>query len=341
MDDPSARTAARTALWLIAAVGVVARVRQLAAGRSLWLDETFVALDLQQQTLAESLVDGSPRNQLAPAGFWALGHLAESASSQEWILRSFPFLGGVALVVVAVVYAQRHLRSLAAQVLLVAAVSWSPVLIHYAAELKQYGLEASVSMVAALVVAERRRIGTIARVAIGLAFLAISMPALLLVPLLGLLWFGDEVSRLGTGAAMRKLWLPGAVLAVAQIGLLAYSLRVEPDMMEGFWADAFAPLPTDGSALRWWAETAVGAGDLALLSVGIAGHEIRSDVFSAVPVLVSLALWGLIAGGAVVAVRRRHERSAASAQWWAVVPVIVIVAVAFSLAAVVDLYPLR
>ena len=109
---------------MIAAVGVVARLRQLTAGRSLWLDETFVALDLQQQTLMESLIDGSPRNQLAPAGFWAVSHAAETVSSAEWVLRAFPFVGGLVLVALAVVYAERHLASVAARVLLVATVAW-------------------------------------------------------------------------------------------------------------------------------------------------------------------------------------------------------------------------
>ncbi len=328
---------------MIAAVGVVARLRQLTAGRSLWLDETFVALDLQQQTLMESLIDGSPRNQLAPAGFWAVSHAAETVSSAEWVLRAFPFVGGLVLVALAVVYAERHLASVAARVLLVATVAWSPVLVHYAAELKQYGLEATVSMAAAFAIAARDRIGTTGRVGLGLLFLSLSMPALLLVPLLGLMWLADEVAQHGTGPAIRRLALPGTVLAVGQVGLLAYALRVEPDMMQGFWVDAFAPLPTSGSALRWWVESAVGAGDLALLSSGIASHEIRGDIFSFAPVAVATALWALVVGGGLVAWRRRDpgRRSPAARAWWAVVPAIALIATAFVAAALTDLYPLR
>ena len=53
---------------VVAALGVVVRLRQFLSGRSLWVDEAMVANDLADLGVVESLTERSPRSQMAPPG---------------------------------------------------------------------------------------------------------------------------------------------------------------------------------------------------------------------------------------------------------------------------------
>ena len=115
---------------------MVARLRQFAVDRSLWLDEAAIAMDLDERTIVESLTEVSDRNQMAPPGFWVLEHLVSEISRTEEMLRAVPLLAGLFLVGLSCWYALRHLESLVAQLALALGVGLSPSLVFYATELK-------------------------------------------------------------------------------------------------------------------------------------------------------------------------------------------------------------
>ncbi|MDG2027639.1 MAG: hypothetical protein P8J50_11040 [Acidimicrobiales bacterium] len=158
------------------------------------------------RSAGDSLTSASPAGQMASPGFWVVEHGAAAVSDSVPALRLFSFLAGVVLVLAGLVYARRHLQYWAAKLAFVGVLAFSPSLIRYSAELKQYGVEATVVMLLLLAVAERRRLGRTRLTIIALGALVFSIPALVLVPLLGLGWFAEETRRRRSpGAAARYL----------------------------------------------------------------------------------------------------------------------------------------
>ncbi|MDX2380124.1 MAG: hypothetical protein QNM02_10250 [Acidimicrobiia bacterium] len=332
---------------VVAVLGVAVRLRQFLSGRSLWTDEALVANDLAELSVVEALTQRSPRNQLAPPGFWVVGHLADAISSDEMMLRLFPLVCGIALVVVAVVYASRWIEHRPARFLLVSVIALSPSLIYYSDEVKQYGVEALLAMIAVVAVAERGALGRVPLVVLALVMLAFSIPSLLIVPVLGMLWLLTEARSRGVGGAVRYLIAPGAVIFVAWAVALMWTQLAKPAIMQDFWADAFAPLPTSAAHVEWWVRTTVGLSHLTVTHIGVPLHTEDPAWITTGSRIVALALWGLVIAGVVrVASAVRNDRRSAGlsrsiANWLAVVPAALAIVGAFAAAAVLELYPFR
>lgn len=336
------------AIVAVMVLGVVVRLRQFMSGRSLWVDEANVALDLADFGVVEALTSKSPRHQMAPTGFLIVSNLADAVSSEEWVLRLFPLVAGLALVLLAGWYASRRLVHPVARVGLVGILSLSPSLIHYSAELKQYEGEALLAFIAVIAAVERESLGRARLAVLAIVMLVFSITALLIVPVLGLGLFAVEARGRGFSQAVRHLLVPGVAVLGCWAVLVTWTLLIEPGYMQEFWGEVFAPAPTDVAGLEWWAEAAVGLSHLTLSNVGIATSQIDPAWATTPARLLAVVLWSVAAIGAVVAVMRtvRARRDGctvgtATAAWWgAVVPSSAITA-AFAIAAIVDQYPFR
>src|SRR5689334_11792537 len=101
MRDPSSGGTLFTSGKLIVAfvaLGIALRVAQYAAGRSLWIDEAWLALNLIEKPFS-ALTGRLDFNQAAPVGFLLVeGALAKLIGYGEKTLRLFPLLCGVASV---------------------------------------------------------------------------------------------------------------------------------------------------------------------------------------------------------------------------------------------------
>ena len=334
------------ALILLALLGVAARLGQFLSGRSLWVDEALVANDLAELSWIDSLTGRSPRNQLAPPGFWIVSHVADAVSSDELMLRLFPLLAGIALLIVTVIYATRRLEHRASRLLLVAVIAFSPSLIYYSTELKQYGIEALLSMVAIVAVAERASLSRVQIVALAWVMLAFSLPSLLIVPVLGVLWLITEARSRGLTGAVRYLAPPGAAILLAWALALTWAQLAKPGIMQGFWADAFGPLPTGTAELGWWVRNIVGLSHLSLSNLGVPLHTENPAWVTTGSRLVAVALFGLVVVGALrvsATILRSDDREYRPAVngWLAVVPAILTICAALAAASVLELYPFR
>ena len=139
----------RRALALVVGVGVVLRVAQYLSDRSLWLDESLLALNLMGRSLAD-VVGQLLFGQAAPVPFLAAQWLVTSVGgTSEAALRLVPLLAGLASTVLFAVLAHRVAKGWTA-VVATSAFVVSNGLIYYAAELKPYSVDVLVAIVLVL-----------------------------------------------------------------------------------------------------------------------------------------------------------------------------------------------
>jgi hypothetical protein len=131
-------------------LGVLARVRQWAGGRSLWLDEVLIADNLVHRGFGELATEPLAHFQVAPLLWAELEHLSVALfGSGERALRLLPLLAGIATVLVTWVLARRLLPQVLVPVA-VLLVALHPSLIYYSNEVKQYSSDVLVVLLVGL-----------------------------------------------------------------------------------------------------------------------------------------------------------------------------------------------
>lgn len=134
----------KTLIFLVIAVGIILRIVQYLYNKSLWLDESFVALNLMNRTFPE-LLEPLSFGQAAPLGFIFI----EKAMTlifgySEYALRLFPLLSGIVSIFLFYRVSQRWLSNKAASVALILFV-FSERLIYLSSEIKQYSSDVLIS----------------------------------------------------------------------------------------------------------------------------------------------------------------------------------------------------
>ena len=130
---------------LLIGIGVVLRVARFIDNRSLWLDESTLALNIVNRSFGQ-LLDPLSFEQGAPAGFLAAEKLAIKAfGDSEYALRLPPLLAGLVALILFWLIARRLLPRPAAILALAFYVVLEP-LIYYSTELKQYSFDVAVAL---------------------------------------------------------------------------------------------------------------------------------------------------------------------------------------------------
>jgi hypothetical protein len=268
-----------TILWGFTAVGIVLRLRQYLSGRSLWLDECLLALNILQRSPTE-LLKPLDYHQGAPLGFLMLEKTVTLLlGSSELALRLVPFLAGILSLILFAVVARRFLTPAAASMgVLMFAVS--DPLIYYSAEAKQYSSDVAVAILLILLatwICERP--GTLAQILMvsvsGALALWFAQPVVFILAAVWLSWLWDSVSRLGRSGAW-LLSIPAILWAVSLLIFYIFSLRglSHDTMLLDYWQDAFAPFPRLSlGVLRWYSDSFFGmfSDPVGLSLTGIAG----------------------------------------------------------------------
>ena len=186
LDGALAALRSRRLLIGLIGLGVVLRVAQYLANRSLWADEASLALNLIERPLG-SLTRPLDFNQAAPVGFlFVEGVVARVAGFSEYALRFFPLVAGVVSLPLFAWLARRLLSEAAAAVAtLLFAVADG--LIYYSSEVKPYGIDVAVAvalLAAALIIVDpspgRPRMPLVVGVA-GLFLIPLSYPSIFIV----------------------------------------------------------------------------------------------------------------------------------------------------------------
>jgi hypothetical protein len=287
-------------------VGAALRLKMLLVGRSLWLDEAMLALNICGRSFA-GLWRPLDLDQGAPVGFLMVERLAVLAlGPNELALRLVPFLASVVTLFLIARFARVHFGE-GADVVAVGMASVMPALVYYGAEGKQYALDVAVGLAILVVAAEAMKYGLTRRRAIGLAAVGA-----------GAVWFSHPslfvLAGAGTALALREIVhrRVASVLALAPLGacwvasfgvnyaLCLRSLQANASLAD-FWASAFLPFPPLSSgALRQYVVLFLGLFETLFQVQDNALGESLDDRMA----LVTAAAWG----GGVCALAARGRR---------------------------------
>ncbi|MEM9464891.1 MAG: hypothetical protein AAGA90_05945 [Actinomycetota bacterium] len=340
MSDKTTSALPVPVMVTIGIAGGAIRLRQFFGGRGLWHDEAKVANELSDRSMIGLVTEASPRGQMAPPGFWIAEKVMSVVSFTAPGLRLVPLVFGLALIGMVIVYAHRHLATWPAQLALVAAVAFSPSLIHYSAEVKQYVGEAAMSMLLVFAVVNVDRWSPWVLAGVAAFALLFSIPALVLVPVLGMLYLGRRARSDGLDPAIRAIWLPASLLVVVE-AVVALSIQSTRVPIEGFWedADAYAPFPLTPSGVGWLFETAARTARFSLYHEGMITRPADASFDTALWAVTGVVATSVVAAGAALAWRRRSDADAeVHGRVLAVLLTLGVVMVGLS---VVDLYPMH
>ena len=251
-------------LALIVVLGLGLRTWAWASGSALWLDEILLSRNILGLPVEALLTGPLYLDQVAPPGFLLLEKIAVSIFGPgERALRLVPFLGSVAGLLLFRRVAERSLDG-AAVPIAVGLYALGIPFIRYAAEVKQYGLDAAAAaLVLWLALELREREPSTRRLALigvaGFAIASVSQASVLAMAGVGLAflaWWTMKRDR-PTRRALVVVMPAWAGAAVAAIVLGKRSLTPSTQaFMDDFWKQGFLPLPAGwpGSVEWLWTQ---------------------------------------------------------------------------------------
>ncbi len=142
-------TSPKTLSWIVIIYAIALHCIQYMAKRSLWADESVLALNIVDRSYLE-LLEPLDYNQGAPIGFLWIEKLSiQLLGNHEYALRLFPFLCGIASIFLFYDLAKRCLKNYGVPIAL-AFFATLEYLVYYITELKQYSSDVAVTLILAL-----------------------------------------------------------------------------------------------------------------------------------------------------------------------------------------------
>lgn len=238
----------------LALAGLTLRLRQYLVNRSLWLDEAMLANNILARDVV-GLFRPLDDDQGAPIGFLLLQKLVTSTlGDSEYALRLIPFLAGC-LALVLMFLLTKKISSAFAGNLALAFFVFSPSLIYYSSEVKQYSSDVAIALALTLLFLQLERTAFRRNAAVLLAFagalaLWISHPALFVVAALGLVLF-IQAARQRDRRRIASLLLIALVWWLSLGALYLVNLRQLSThaFFLDYWRDGF--MPRGFSAFGW------------------------------------------------------------------------------------------
>ena len=247
------------ALFLAVILGVLLRLRAYLSGRSLWLDESSLALGFVDVSLAELLLNPLPNFQSAPPGFLFLTYIVTSLGGiSEFSLRAIPMIASMASVVIVYLTAKKYLSNFLARAFLIGSFAISPVLIYYASEFKQYSLDVlAVSFFALTLTTDFSKLNKTLR-GLFIAFVSLLVfSSLIAIPVFAIWLLARYMNNFKLG--VRSLWkyitqnalvifIPAVFVALHGLHIL---INRKVDGMVQYWTAAGGLPPADGGFISW------------------------------------------------------------------------------------------
>ncbi len=243
--------------WLIIGLGSILRVAQYLSGRSLWLDEAKLALNIVNRSFS-GLLQPLDYDQGAPVGFLMLEKLAvQLFGPGENSLRLLSLFSGILALVLVYPVATQFLESRAVPVAL-ALFAVLDNLIYYSSEVKQYSTDVACALLILFLAmtVERKGLATrwlVCYALVGAALIWLSHPAIFILAGVGLVsWLALVKNR--NWIQSGRLAIVGALFVVSFIVSYRISLNglLANQSLVTDWSGAFFPFPPRSLAnLRW------------------------------------------------------------------------------------------
>jgi 4-amino-4-deoxy-L-arabinose transferase-like glycosyltransferase len=231
---------------LICGVAVYFRLYDL-GGRDLWTDEAWVALAAMKPNAREALAAGQSTPPFYLMSVWAAVQLW---GHSELVLRGLSFLFGVGTLALIWRFG-RSLTEIPAALLALAAVAFSPVMVYYSKELKQYSGDAFFAILVVLI-AERLwnsqgERGWLALALAGVIGLGFSHALIFTLPVVGaVLWASLPSGRRRILALVGGTW----VLAFATYYVVFIRREMDPELV-AYWTQDFPNLSGVVPFFQW------------------------------------------------------------------------------------------
>jgi hypothetical protein len=297
------------ATWLVVGLGVALRVRQWLAARSFWADEGSLWLATVHAGYGQ-LTRPLAAGQAAPIGWLWSEHLVMSVfGTGERPARLLPLLFGCGALALSALLARRVLGAVAA-LAATFLVAWSPLLVYYSNEFKQYSADVFWSVLLLLLgvilldrpparVRQVALLGTGAAVCVWFSHAAVLTAA-------------GVFGALGLLALIDRQWRRLLLLVLAAVPLavsitveyvVALSKTIGNETLQRFWAEGFPPEPLAPGSFAGWVRASgprlldrplqLGHGWLVLTLLGaglvvLAARRARPLVVLLLPLLVLL-----------------------------------------------------
>ena len=237
------------------AIGAIARLRQWAGGRSLWLDEVLIADNLVHRGFVELVTEPLGNSQAAPVIWLWLERLCVVVfGSSERSLRIVPLLSGLAVLWLTWLLAKQVLPRVLVPVP-VLLVALQPNLVYYSNEVKQYSTEVAVVLVVLLLAFKvpartvdsppLRRFALAAVIAVWASYAAVFVLAGISVVLVLRPWIAGDRPRALRVALILSPWVVSLLLAYLTV------LRpvTENQALNDYWRHTF---PESALDLPFW-----------------------------------------------------------------------------------------
>lgn len=280
-------------ILFIALAGVILHIRQYLTGRSLWVDEAMLALNIVNRNFLD-LFKPLDYDQGAPIGFLLVEKIFNLLfGGNELVLRLFPLILGFLSLWVFYLMLKRFMHGTSLAIAF-ALFALNPRLIYYSSEVKQYIGDVFVTIGLLLIASHvyekpsGKRLGFLAFA--GSISLWSSHPSLFVLAGIGVTLIVSHIQKQDF-KSVRPILRMG-ILWLANVFIL-YSLTLgqlkSNSFMISYWQDAFAPMPP-WSNIKWFWTT----------------FQSNADVHFAVTITPLLLLLLMLVGWAELLVRKRQ-----------------------------------
>lgn len=241
-------------IWILIIVGFVLRIGQYLVNRSIWLDESSLALNIIERSWAQ-LTQPLSYKAYGPVGFLELERLAVKIFGiSEYSLRLFPLLASLLSVWLFYQLVKQILDKNGVTMALIFFIISSP-LIYYASEVKSYSFDVLFSILIPLMFLKYKKslLNFILLVLVGSIAVWISEPAIFILAGTGLTYFvyfltKKKTSELKGLFIMGFFWLTSFIV---NYFLFLNKVAGDPGMV-AFWSFGFAPFPILSISDVYW-----------------------------------------------------------------------------------------
>lgn len=180
--DKLPRRFAEFVLLAIVSLGIVLRFRAFAFGRSLWLDESSLAVFFIDRSWGELLTLPLPNNQSSTPGFLvATKLLVDLFGFDVFQFRIAPFIASLASLILFYFLVKKLYTNIWTTSLALSLFAFSPVLIYYSSEFKQYQFDVLSVIIVLVFLVLGKKVPSASSGVVYLAIAVSSLPGILAI----------------------------------------------------------------------------------------------------------------------------------------------------------------